>query len=188
MCLRKEILCTVNIQHDCASSGSDCHSIRNVKEWQERSETTKSRRLVNHASTNAYVLNTFSLHNYQHITATIPPAVHVQMNMPYISDHHTVRLHAAKLNRQKKTSNLNDVDPAHLDDSNQLQVQAEVDNSMPPAFERGATAATGKKRKGKAAAKNLMTTQNVSNAGTESGPSRSTTLAPPSNPTGTSQF
>ncbi|KAG1857245.1 hypothetical protein C8R48DRAFT_551189, partial [Suillus tomentosus] len=67
----KEILCVVNVQHDCTSSGANC-GIRNVQERQERIVTMRLRQLVDHAPTNAYFLNTHVLHNYQHISALAP--------------------------------------------------------------------------------------------------------------------
>ncbi|KAG1801434.1 uncharacterized protein HD556DRAFT_1205427, partial [Suillus plorans] len=70
----KEILCVVNVQHDCASSGANC-GIRNVQERQERIVTTRLRQLIDHAPTNAYFLNTHALHNYQHISALLPPDI-----------------------------------------------------------------------------------------------------------------
>ncbi|KAG1798357.1 hypothetical protein EV424DRAFT_1292309, partial [Suillus variegatus] len=73
----KEILCVVNVQHDCTSSGANC-GIWNVQEWQEHIVTTRLWQLVDYAPTNTYFLNTHTLHNYQHISALLPPDICAQ--------------------------------------------------------------------------------------------------------------
>ncbi|KIK71775.1 hypothetical protein PAXRUDRAFT_72744, partial [Paxillus rubicundulus Ve08.2h10] len=64
------IICTVNVQHDCMTSG--CNSTRSVFERQERLLTTRTKDVVDHVPTNAYILNTYALHNYRWITAVVP--------------------------------------------------------------------------------------------------------------------
>ncbi|KIO08465.1 hypothetical protein M404DRAFT_134486, partial [Pisolithus tinctorius Marx 270] len=49
----KNVLCNVNIQHDCASSR--CTGVQVVGERQENDETTRTKTIVNHAPTNAFL-------------------------------------------------------------------------------------------------------------------------------------
>ncbi|KAG1836418.1 hypothetical protein C8R48DRAFT_553148, partial [Suillus tomentosus] len=65
------VLCAVNVQHDCIASDSSCN-IQYTCEKQERAETTKTKHVTQHTANNAYVLNTHSLHNYSLISAVIP--------------------------------------------------------------------------------------------------------------------
>ncbi|KAF9219043.1 hypothetical protein BS17DRAFT_770269 [Gyrodon lividus] len=60
----KNISCTVNVQHDCASSGAVCDK--------EHSEITKKKLMIDHALTNMYLLNVYALHNYWQIATAIP--------------------------------------------------------------------------------------------------------------------
>ncbi|KAG1898286.1 uncharacterized protein F5891DRAFT_955812, partial [Suillus fuscotomentosus] len=80
------ILCAVNVQHDCITSDSSCN-IQYTREKQEHAETTKTKCVTQHTANNAYVLNTHSLHNYSLISAVIPPEIHVQMASPQIPNH-----------------------------------------------------------------------------------------------------
>ncbi|KAI9571213.1 hypothetical protein HD554DRAFT_1998148, partial [Boletus coccyginus] len=48
-----DVICTVNIQHDCPASS--CNSTSTVPEKQERLLTSRTKNLVEHACTNAYV-------------------------------------------------------------------------------------------------------------------------------------
>ncbi|KIO06283.1 hypothetical protein M404DRAFT_55005, partial [Pisolithus tinctorius Marx 270] len=64
------VLCIINIQHDCASSR--CTGVQVVGERQENNETTRMKMIINHAPTNAFLLNTHALHNYRRITAVMP--------------------------------------------------------------------------------------------------------------------
>ncbi|KAF8549095.1 hypothetical protein OG21DRAFT_1395790, partial [Imleria badia] len=69
-----DIICTVNIQHDCSSS--DCNSTSTIPEKQERLLTSRTKDFVKHACTNAYVVNTSAIHNHQWIKAVIPPVLY----------------------------------------------------------------------------------------------------------------
>ncbi|KIO07666.1 hypothetical protein M404DRAFT_104131, partial [Pisolithus tinctorius Marx 270] len=61
------VLCNVNIQHDCASSR--CTGVQVVGERQENDKTTRTKMIINHTPTNAFLLNTHALHNYKRIAA-----------------------------------------------------------------------------------------------------------------------
>ncbi|KIK79002.1 hypothetical protein PAXRUDRAFT_79562, partial [Paxillus rubicundulus Ve08.2h10] len=64
-------ICTANVQHDCMTA--NCKSTRAVLECQERLLTTQTKDLMDHAPANAYVLNTYALHNYWWISNAVPP-------------------------------------------------------------------------------------------------------------------
>ncbi|KAI6147785.1 hypothetical protein BKA82DRAFT_140319, partial [Pisolithus tinctorius] len=86
----KNILCTVNIQHDCAASGTACDKPQEFQERQERSETTKKKVTFDHAPTNMYVLNVHALHNYQRVSAAIPEGIQAQRSMERALDHQAI--------------------------------------------------------------------------------------------------
>ncbi|KAH7903241.1 hypothetical protein BJ138DRAFT_983744, partial [Hygrophoropsis aurantiaca] len=69
-----DALCAVNVQHDCAASEPSCDIIH-VKDHQERSESTKGKRILQHSSANNYILNSHSLHNYRLIAAVTPASL-----------------------------------------------------------------------------------------------------------------
>jgi hypothetical protein len=60
----------VNLQHDCASAG--CPDTGTVAIVQERQVTSRTRPAVAHLDDENFVLNTSSLHNYEHIHALLP--------------------------------------------------------------------------------------------------------------------
>ncbi|KAF8425723.1 hypothetical protein L210DRAFT_3319884, partial [Boletus edulis BED1] len=68
-----DVVCTVNVQHDCMTAC--CGSTRAVFEQQERLLSSRTKVLVDHVPTNAYLLNTYSLHNYQWIISAIPISI-----------------------------------------------------------------------------------------------------------------
>jgi len=98
----KDVLCTVNVQHDCAASR--CNEVQMIQECQEHLITTRTKDIVNHKPTNAYLLNIHALHNYQYIASVLPPSLRSEGNVPLVNDHQTVRLQAAKLVRSKKSA------------------------------------------------------------------------------------
>ncbi|KAL4065523.1 hypothetical protein V8B97DRAFT_1846436, partial [Scleroderma yunnanense] len=65
-----DVLCTVNVQYDCSASA--CNAVKQIAEQQEHLVTTRTKDLVSHLPTNAFLLNTHALHNYQHLAAVIP--------------------------------------------------------------------------------------------------------------------
>ena len=100
---QKSILCSVNVQHDC--SGSECNGSRWVAIRQEYMETTKSREQVRHADSTRYLLNIFSVHNYEAISNVIPaPLGQAITSLRFVPDSTEVKLKAAAEMRQKKKS------------------------------------------------------------------------------------
>jgi len=117
----QDVICVVNVQHDCVTSC--CNSTRTVFEQQERLLSSRTKVLVNHTPTNAYVLNTHSLHNYQWILSAIPTSIRNQIRAPLITEHASLRLRAADLLRSKKAADIapdpgNEADPPPFDRSN----------------------------------------------------------------------
>ena len=77
----QNVLCVVNVQHDCASAG--CAQTTNEAIRQEREVSASTRKIIQHTKTNMYILNTYSIHNYKDIRDAIPqelpprePSVH----------------------------------------------------------------------------------------------------------------
>jgi hypothetical protein len=94
------VICSVNLQHDCATSR--CTQTQQTHQRQERSESAKLQTSIVHASTPNYILNTYSLHNYQHILPTIPS--HLCITAPRIANPKEVRKQAVKQLRNKKAA------------------------------------------------------------------------------------
>ncbi|KAF8593559.1 hypothetical protein BDV93DRAFT_420643, partial [Ceratobasidium sp. AG-I] len=60
-----DLVCEVNLQHDCYHSG--CKSDRLAPILEEREATSRTRAQVSHSNTTHFILNTQSLHNYEYI-------------------------------------------------------------------------------------------------------------------------
>ncbi|KAM6489231.1 hypothetical protein JOM56_015401, partial [Amanita muscaria] len=69
----QDVICCVNVQHDCAYS--KCVHFQQQAVHQDRLESTVSRSVIQHADIHRYVLNVFSIHNYKHISVTLPPSL-----------------------------------------------------------------------------------------------------------------
>ncbi|KAH9949290.1 hypothetical protein B0H21DRAFT_889914 [Amylocystis lapponica] len=95
----KDIICTVNVQHDCSTCG--CKDVLRAQVRQENAETRKTHCLIQHATTYLYTLNTFSLHNHRLIASIIPAPL--RLRAPAVLDSQAVRENAATLIRQKKS-------------------------------------------------------------------------------------
>ncbi|KAL4077478.1 hypothetical protein J3A83DRAFT_4368801 [Scleroderma citrinum] len=52
--------------------------------------------LVSYSPTNAFLLNIYAIHNYQHVATLIPPSLYSQLNTALVSDHQIIHLNAAK--------------------------------------------------------------------------------------------
>ncbi|KAI6008549.1 hypothetical protein EDC04DRAFT_2581982, partial [Pisolithus marmoratus] len=66
----KDLVCVVNIQHNCIDS--KCAGSIYSTVHQERSETMQTWTVICHEPTCKFLLNTYSIHNYTHIIATLP--------------------------------------------------------------------------------------------------------------------
>lgn len=123
-----------------------CSSIKPVFECQEHLVTTRTKDLMDHTPMNAYILNSYALHNYRWIAAAVPPAVRAQHSAPLVLNHESVRLQAAKVARSKKA--------AEGADGLVNSTEATQDSgapSQPPAFDQT------KKTRGKGKAKATAT-------------------------------
>ena len=90
-------MCIVNLQHDCASS--EC-KLTASPVWQERIQTNRTRSTILHSPTNKFILNAYSIHNYQHILPLIPPQL--RNPAPMVPNADEVHRQAAKHIRNKK--------------------------------------------------------------------------------------
>ncbi|KAG2089051.1 uncharacterized protein F5147DRAFT_587351 [Suillus discolor] len=68
------ILCSVNIQHNCIDSG--CTNTGQQPVYQEQTLTSRSRCIVQHKPTPHYILNAYSIHNYDYIRLVTPDTLH----------------------------------------------------------------------------------------------------------------
>ncbi|KAI5995587.1 hypothetical protein EDD15DRAFT_2134054, partial [Pisolithus albus] len=68
-----DVICIANVQHNCIDS--KCTGFVSSIIRQERSETTRTRAVTYHEPTHKYFLNMYSIHNYAHILATLPPSL-----------------------------------------------------------------------------------------------------------------
>ncbi|KAG1876988.1 hypothetical protein C8R48DRAFT_539913, partial [Suillus tomentosus] len=65
-----DIVCTVNVQHNCIDS--KCANMRQQRMCQERIVTVRTKAVVEHQPTPHYFLNTYSIHNCNLIQMAIP--------------------------------------------------------------------------------------------------------------------
>ena len=85
--------------------------MRTVFEWQERLVTSRTKVLLEHAPTNAFILNIHSLHNHQWIMSAIPIQTQDQLKASPMLDHASMRSHAAETLQSKKGANGEDTTP-----------------------------------------------------------------------------
>ncbi|KAF8833805.1 hypothetical protein BDN67DRAFT_992780 [Paxillus ammoniavirescens] len=71
--LLQDVICAANVQHDCMTA--NCKSTRAVLERQEHLLMTRTKDLMDHAPANAYILNTYALHNYWWISNAVLPSL-----------------------------------------------------------------------------------------------------------------
>ncbi|KAG2055244.1 hypothetical protein BDR06DRAFT_882588, partial [Suillus hirtellus] len=93
-----EIVCIVNIQHDCVKSL--CTDTSQCRICQERNETARMKSVIQHKSSPFYLLNAYSIHNYTQIRSVIPPSL--RKTPPRVNSAAEVHLAAACQIREKK--------------------------------------------------------------------------------------
>ncbi|KAB5589078.1 hypothetical protein CTheo_7477 [Ceratobasidium theobromae] len=69
----QDIICPINIQHDCVES-RNCSQYQ-VTERQEREDTSRTQNRVQHLDDGRFVLNIHGLHNASHIRQALPPSL-----------------------------------------------------------------------------------------------------------------
>lgn len=72
--------------------------------YQERLASTRTKKVIEHSPTGAYLLNTHALHNYRRILSVLSPDLRKQLTAAIVTDHDSLRLHAATLLRAAKVS------------------------------------------------------------------------------------
>ncbi|KAG1769945.1 hypothetical protein EV702DRAFT_928114, partial [Suillus placidus] len=65
-----DIICAVNLQHNCLNA--KCTELSTKHLWQEHIQNDRTTSIVEHQPSPEYLLNTFSIHNYQHIHSVLP--------------------------------------------------------------------------------------------------------------------
>ncbi|KAG1836045.1 hypothetical protein DFJ58DRAFT_670050 [Suillus subalutaceus] len=66
----QDIVCSVNVQHNCIDS--HCTDTAQQPIYQERTITSRSRPIIQHKPTPHYLLNVYSVHNYDYINLVMP--------------------------------------------------------------------------------------------------------------------
>ena len=97
--LVQDILCGVNLQHDCTTSR--CNKFWSVSICQERSEMTKLQTSLVYSNSN-YILNMYSLHNYCEIQLVMPVGLHTVDHL--ISNHKEICKAAVRQIHGKKAA------------------------------------------------------------------------------------
>ncbi|KAG2121101.1 hypothetical protein DEU56DRAFT_708530, partial [Suillus clintonianus] len=96
----QDINCIVNLQHDCVKA--QCMNVRQCRVLQERTETARTKPVVQHEPSPFYLLNTYSIHNYAQIQSVIPQSLcETPLRVTNVAD---VRLAAAHQIREKKAA------------------------------------------------------------------------------------
>src|SRR6266576_1137853 len=69
----QDVVCCVNVQHDCEQA--NCTSTIERPVLQERQAAALRRSLIEHTDSRSYVLNVFSIHNYTYIASIVPTSL-----------------------------------------------------------------------------------------------------------------
>ena len=90
---RKHLVCVANVQHNCHDSG--CKKISSRARKQERTVSeVQTLDFMEHTSTPLFLLNTHSIHNYQHLGAALPEALRAISSVISDSEQSQVRSQA----------------------------------------------------------------------------------------------
>ncbi|CDO77550.1 hypothetical protein BN946_scf184912.g49 [Trametes cinnabarina] len=95
----KSILCTINVQHDCASL-SMCAASGTQAVLQERELTTRTRPVVQHTDETHFLINSYALHNHRYLRQTLPPTFFSHTSL--FPDRSAVHRHTAATLRDSK--------------------------------------------------------------------------------------
>lgn len=96
----QDIVCSVNIQHNCIDS--NCTNTAQQPVYQERTLTSRSRSIVQHKLTPHYFLNAYSIHNYDYICLVTPDAL--RETPLRVTDVAEVRALAVRQMREKRAA------------------------------------------------------------------------------------
>ncbi|KAG2129945.1 hypothetical protein DEU56DRAFT_710250, partial [Suillus clintonianus] len=69
----QDIICIANVQHNCIDA--KCTDLSTKRLWQERTQTDRTSSIVKHQISPHYLLNMFSIHNYQHLHSLLPESL-----------------------------------------------------------------------------------------------------------------
>ncbi|KAG1873405.1 hypothetical protein C8R48DRAFT_594331, partial [Suillus tomentosus] len=96
----QDIICIVNLQHDCVKAR--CTDVGQRRVLQERTETARTRPVIQHKPSPFYLLNTYSIHNYAQIQSVIPQSIReTPLRVTNVAE---VRLAAARQIQEKKAA------------------------------------------------------------------------------------
>ncbi|KIJ40446.1 hypothetical protein M422DRAFT_49166 [Sphaerobolus stellatus SS14] len=130
-----EIICSINVQHDCSSSECGATGVRPI--IQEREKTTRNISFIEHKNEDIFVLNLFTLHNAHIIQRLLPRSLtsikplHVDRRKFHDGVAETVRItrncrrKTAAEKRQAKSKSTN-VEPALISRKRKRGITGEV--------------------------------------------------------------
>ncbi|KAG2339510.1 hypothetical protein BDR05DRAFT_1003322 [Suillus weaverae] len=148
----QDIICAVNLQHNCLNTKCTHLSMKHL--WQECIQTDRTTSIVEHQPSPEYLLNTFSIHNYQHIHSVLPEFLH---ETPLrVADPSTIRKTAVQQMQGKRLAKKSGGEVVNL--------PHDEDHSARPAFNHAkkqpkAKATSKKRRKSTSAEKQQQPVQ-----------------------------
>jgi len=94
----QELLCIINVQHDCAQFSCKVTGTKQIE--QEHVETNQTKCVIAHKEATQFILNLASLHNYQHLQEYLPEDYPLPRD--FIDNHEGIRMAMAASLRDKK--------------------------------------------------------------------------------------
>ncbi|TBU58803.1 hypothetical protein BD310DRAFT_785140, partial [Dichomitus squalens] len=93
-----DIVCVINVQHDCSRARCTTDGKKTIR--QEREDTTQSRTVVSHTNSTLYVVNLQALHNQHWMRLTLPD--HLRTRPVFFTERAVLHQHAAASLRNTK--------------------------------------------------------------------------------------
>ncbi|KAL0568306.1 hypothetical protein V5O48_013686 [Marasmius crinis-equi] len=101
-----DVMCGLNVQHDCATA--QCSRYKNIPIAQERLEIARTRTVIDHNDDEQFLLNTHTLHNHLFMPKLLPDSLVSVLTRPPLpaEEQKALRLRAAQhVRTQKETQN-----------------------------------------------------------------------------------
>ncbi|KAI9000497.1 hypothetical protein BD414DRAFT_404535 [Trametes punicea] len=94
----KDIICVINVQHDCHFAKCSLSETENRR--QERENSTRTRAVIKHSDMTHYVLNTVALHNHAFLQQSLPP--HLRAHPTFFTERALLHQRAAECLRDTR--------------------------------------------------------------------------------------
>lgn len=118
-----------------------------MPEYQERLVSTRTKKVIEHSPTGAYILNTHALHNYHQVLSVLSLDIHKQLTAAIVANHNSLLLYAATLLRAAKVTEGEPTSTGSAVDTSEKTAPAFV--KVVANGNRKAPMTTKEKRKGK---------------------------------------